>query len=632
MQPESTVFSSAGMRDRDKRVESRHRQETGSLERKIENLRRSNDDTRKQLFDVVQRSDRLAQSLGFQSVFEAQETLDLMDEPCSYKDSLQRMQDLEAQLRATRTEAEEAREQVATFQSLQRDNKLLQKQNKDLTDKLDDLQANYRRVGEIYKRDYKKARELFRWADEQEAKHLMNTNVAGPADKDKERLVQEHQAYTVAGLRRIVPNPAEYGREFDATWATPQATWKRSVVTPGTAVTLVNTVRRPLPAAFPLISPTFNPKNVVDPIPNSSDTEQDTQPPMGGSVQRAAPAALSSPTFFSGPVKSHIPNSSDTEEDTQPPMGPKPEVVFKLPPLPPHIANSSDTEDDTPPPSQTRAANAPAKRCVPNSSDTEDDPPLSQPLSSSNASNAQTRPPAVPAHFERPTKIRRLGVVQDDSSTPRRSDENTRPMPKTEPTKASSSRLPLPAKAPQTVAPSKGKGRYARHSESGPGSSLAINAVFAIDPDKNSGLDFQYDEVVRSRDARRNMDAGDCECCHDYYEAVGPLPARAQGPLWRSPSKTLKRRECSHRNDGRGDDEGTPTRQRQMEIESRKKGISRHRHTWTRAKTPPDYWNIGFPSTQEAAQINQKAEQMHRNKVRDIEREVNNGVGKYKRR
>ena len=39
--------------------------------------------------------------------------------------------------------------------------------------------------------------------------------------------------------------------------------------------------------------------------------------------------------------------------------------------------------------------------------------------------------------------------------------------------------------------------------------------MYVIDPSRNGGLDFQYDEVVRGKEDRRKMDAGDCECCRD---------------------------------------------------------------------------------------------------------------------
>jgi len=42
-----------------------------------------------------------------------------------------------------------------------------------------------------------------------------------------------------------------------------------------------------------------------------------------------------------------------------------------------------------------------------------------------------------------------------------------------------------------------------------------INAQYTIDPNQNGGLDYQYDLVVRNRDERRRLDAGDCECCRE---------------------------------------------------------------------------------------------------------------------
>ena len=67
-------------------------------------------------------------------------------------------------------------------------------------------------------------------------------------------------------------------------------------------------------------------------------------------------------------------------------------------------------------------------------------------------------------------------------------------------------------------------------------------------------------------------------------------------------------------------------------ISTHKKAISRHRHTWARGNTPPGYWNIGFPDTQEVGDINERAEEMHRKKRADVEREVGGGGGKYRRR
>jgi hypothetical protein len=64
------------------------------------------------------------------------------------------------------------------------------------------------------------------------------------------------------------------------------------------------------------------------------------------------------------------------------------------------------------------------------------------------------------------------------------------------------------------------------------------------------------------------------------------------------------------------------TDRRDNDIAQHKKDISRHRHNWERASTPPGYWNIGFPSTQEASDINEQAKEMHRQKFLIVEQEA----------
>jgi hypothetical protein len=92
-----------------------------------------------------------------------------------------------------------------------------------------------------------------------------------------------------------------------------------------------------------------------------------------------------------------------------------------------------------------------------------------------------------------------------------------------------------------------------------------------------------------------------------YYEAVGPLPPRPGAPLWRSPSPKAAE---------------NPEAQRKKEIAAHKQQISRHRHHWSPPRTPPGYWNIGFPDTQEVARINKRAGEMHRQKLFGITMEA----------
>ena len=50
-----------------------------------------------------------------------------------------------------------------------------------------------------------------------------------------------------------------------------------------------------------------------------------------------------------------------------------------------------------------------------------------------------------------------------------------------------------------------------------------INAMFEIDPGRNGGVDFQFEEVVRDKEKRKGMHGGDCECCRDVRLSLSRL-------------------------------------------------------------------------------------------------------------
>ena|SRR6266545_8004186 len=110
-----------------------------------------------------------------------------------------------------------------------------------------------------------------------------------------------------------------------------------------------------------------------------------------------------------------------------------------------------------------------------------------------------------------------------------------------------------------------------------------------------------------------------------YYENVGPLPKRLQQPLWRSPSRSHR----PHSDPRHNKPESTSHRD---DVDAHRQAVSRHRHTWVRAKTPPSYWEIGFPTTQEVGDINVKAKAMQRGKMAAIESEAAKDTGRYRRK
>ncbi|KAF8321644.1 hypothetical protein DL93DRAFT_2032030, partial [Clavulina sp. PMI_390] len=164
-----------------------------------------------------------------------------------------------------------------------------------------------------------------------------------------------------------------------------------------------------------------------------------------------------------------------------------------------------------------------------------------------------------------------------------------------------------------------------------------INARYEIDPDRNGGMDQPYEEVVRGKEARKRMHGTDCECCRAYYEDVGPLPPRLQAPLWKDPSPQSSQEAGPSRlgKRPRSASPETPSkrqRQREREMQEHQQQISRHRHHWSAAKTPPDYWLIGFPNTQQLDDINRRAKEMHEEKRRQIEAEAKKPGGRYRKK
>ncbi|KAJ3276174.1 hypothetical protein HDV01_005622 [Terramyces sp. JEL0728] len=84
---------------------------------------------------------------------------------------------------------------------------------------------------------------------------------------------------------------------------------------------------------------------------------------------------------------------------------------------------------------------------------------------------------------------------------------------------------------------------------------------------------FKYQEVVRDKETRRKMHGRDCPCCADYYRLTANL----------QPFKELG-----------------------VVDKDRRQVISRHREWSKRPDTPPWYWDVDFPTTQEIESTRKK--------------------------
>ena len=78
--------------------------EASIFEKKLQKIKSLSDATAKQLFDAVHRGRKLAQSLGFDDVFDAQFAIDSFDHDISFRECYDRLHRQEDQLSARKEE------------------------------------------------------------------------------------------------------------------------------------------------------------------------------------------------------------------------------------------------------------------------------------------------------------------------------------------------------------------------------------------------------------------------------------------------------------------------------------------------------------------------------------------------
>ncbi len=82
---------------------------------------------------------------------------------------------------------------------------------------------------------------------------------------------------------------------------------------------------------------------------------------------------------------------------------------------------------------------------------------------------------------------------------------------------------------------------------------------------------------------------------------MGELPRFHSAPAWRD--------EAAGREKG-------------VDIEDHQNRVSRHREVWRRPPTPPDYWKIAFPTTQEVESVNRRADEMTAAREAEVRRQA----------
>lgn len=167
---------------------------------------------------------------------------------------------------------------------------------------------------------------------------------------------------------------------------------------------------------------------------------------------------------------------------------------------------------------------------------------------------------------------------------------------------------------------------------------------FKINPNTNAGLDIAYNEVVRSREARRCLPGcTKTECCGRDLRAM--VEAGLNPPLPRSfwdDSQSGRQQTYANEQEGRDHEylqwfmgngydhdrvDTMPTAMRQdLVVQAKVKLLAnqagKHRQAHQRSRTPPGFWRTDFPATQEMEKDREEARKREREAVEERWREA----------
>lgn len=157
---------------------------------------------------------------------------------------------------------------------------------------------------------------------------------------------------------------------------------------------------------------------------------------------------------------------------------------------------------------------------------------------------------------------------------------------------------------------------------------------FKINPKFNKGYNYAYAEVVRRKDERSCIPGCvDMDCCGKQFRAMA-LAERGTGP--RTPAQVTEDRKLLEEYLG---DKAyrlfsmTKEEKDEVWLEAKTKEladrIGKHRHRFSRMKSPPGFWRTDFPDTQEGQQEKEDAARREREIVQERYREAMRPGGKW---
>ena len=213
-------------------------------------------------------------------------------------------------------------------------------------------------------------------------------------------------------------------------------------------------------------------------------------------------------------------------------------------------------------------------------------------------------------------RVRELVEIESDSESGEMSTPPG-PIPKRQKVQ-SEPRLPRQLLSPDLALRNKGRGRYSSSflircflcyfvsNVRNPGDPERLED-FEINPEKNDGVSHAFNEVVRGKEARRNLDATSCADC----EKVCSLKYLNNRKFYRTCAGAVS---CNRRGD--------------QHIQQ----VSKHRGKWLPEPIPPRFWNSDFPTDEELVKEREEAEQRNEELLRQRVEEADRGIGQWKRK
>ncbi|KAI3394749.1 hypothetical protein diail_2278 [Diaporthe ilicicola] len=157
---------------------------------------------------------------------------------------------------------------------------------------------------------------------------------------------------------------------------------------------------------------------------------------------------------------------------------------------------------------------------------------------------------------------------------------------------------------------------------------------FKPNPRYNDGLTYVYDEVVRGREARSALSGcTDLNCCGKTFRSFAEAERSTIGPSVTTRAEDIKLLENYLGGDAyklgsmtRVEKEETWLLAKTWELAGK---FGRHRQRYARMPSPPGFWTVEFPSTQERAEERRQAEEIQKALVHERYREAMRPGGRW---